>query len=207
MGPRILVHPSSIVAVSAALHLSDADVAAYVDRTLPAGARARVERHLVECDACREEVTACARLVTAAPSRIPTRSRWVVMVPVAAAVLAAVLLRRPDGNDRLAPALERGATANASRIVQIAPAPGALVDANAMRLVWRPVERSAGYHVVVKDAAGAALWRADVTDTSVALPRGIALRAGESYVWRVDGQRTDGTSVTSPEIVFRIARE
>lgn len=193
--------------MNVASHLSAAQVAAYVDRTLADDERARVERHLVECDDCRDEVTACARLVATAPPRNVSRFRWRVVVPVAAAaVLAAVLLRRPDGRDRLAPALERGEAGSASRIVLIAPPPGALVEGSAMRLMWRSIDRSAGYHVVVKDSTGAGLWSADLTDTSVVLPRGLTLRAGDAYVWRVDGQRTDGSTATSAETSFRIAR-
>lgn len=205
MGPLILVHQSSRAVVNVAPHLSAAEVAAYVDRTLADDERARVERHLVECDACRDEVTACARLVTTAPPRAASRVRWRVVLPVAAAVLAAVLLRRPEGPDGVAPALERGESGNASRIVLIAPPPGALVEGGVTRLVWRPIDQAAGYQVVVKDSTGTILWRTDVTDTSVALPRGLALRVGDAYVWRVDGGRTDGSTATSAETGFRIA--
>jgi anti-sigma factor RsiW len=205
MGPLILVHPPSNAVVSAARHLSVAEVVGYVDRTLAADERARVERHLVECDPCRDEVTACARLVDTVPSRVTRRFHWRVVVPVAAAVLAAVLLRRPDDRE-LPPALERGEAGNGSQILLVAPAPGALVEANAARLLWRSIDQSTGYHVVVKDSTGAVLWRADIADTSVTLPGGLALRAGESYVWRVDGQRTDGSSAASIETQFRVAR-
>ena len=186
-------------------HLSAAQVAAYVDGTVTGDERAYVEEHLLECDACREEVTACARLVSATPSLIAPGIRWRVAVPIAAALLAAVVLTRPDGSDRVGPALERGESPNASRIVLIAPPPGALVEAGVTLLVWRPIDRAAGYQVVVKDSTGGLLWRADVTDTSVALPRGLALRAGDAYVWRVDGGRTDGSTATSAETGFRIA--
>jgi hypothetical protein len=59
---------------------------------------------------------------------------------------------------------------------------------------------------VIKDASGAPVWSADAADTVLVIPAELRLRPGESYVWRVDGQRTDGTTASSAETSFTVAR-
>jgi anti-sigma factor RsiW len=49
--------------MTALRHLTDSELAGYLDEDLPAGERTRVEEHLEDCDACRAELVATARLL------------------------------------------------------------------------------------------------------------------------------------------------
>ena len=57
----------------------------------------------------------------------------------------------------------------------------------------------------MKDASGARVWSGDAVDTVLALPDSVRLQPNVSYVWRVDGQRADGSTAASTESAFRIA--
>ena len=61
------------------VHLEEGDVAAYVDRALSLGERARVEAHLADCGRCRDEVIQVTQLLRA--SRV--RRRWYVAAGLA----------------------------------------------------------------------------------------------------------------------------
>jgi len=63
MGHLILLRATRETTVNETSHLSVDDAASYIDGTLSDDAREVVERHLAECDSCREEVAASARLV------------------------------------------------------------------------------------------------------------------------------------------------
>jgi len=206
MGHLILLHPLRVVSVSETPHLSTEDAASYIDGTLPEAARTEVERHLAECDSCREEVAASSRLIATLPAVSRPRVPWRFVVPVAAALLLAVVLRRPTNHADVAPVQERGAPSDASRITLVSPAPDATLASGPSRFVWHPISSSIGYRVVIKDASGAPVWSADAPDTVLVIPAELRLRPGESYVWRVDGQRTDGTTASSAETSFTVAR-
>jgi hypothetical protein len=206
MGHLILLHPSPGSSVNATPHLSIDDAASYIDGTLTDEARVDIERHLAECDTCREEVAASSRLIATLPATAGRRVPWRLVLPLAAGILVAVVLARPTRRTDVAPAQERGAPSDASQIVLVAPAPDATVAVGTSRFVWHPIAGSIGYRVVIKDASGAPVWSGDVADTVLAIPAELRLRAGESYVWRVDGQRADGTTASSAEASFQVAR-
>jgi hypothetical protein len=207
MGHLILVHPARRTAVTNASHLSVDDVASLIDGTIAPAERDRAERHLAECDQCREEVAACSRLLGSSTSPPVRRFPWRYLLPLAAGIVLVVMIRRPTGQERIGdvPA-ERGATSTGSRIVVVAPAPSSSVSQDALRFIWHPIAGSVGYRVVIKDASGAPVWSSDAADTSLALPDSVRLSPTTLYVWRVDGQRADGTSVSSAETSFRITR-
>jgi hypothetical protein len=208
MGQLILARPSRAVAMNATPHLSATEVAAFVDGTSSSELRGAAERHLAECDECREEVTSCARLVAAAPPRSPRRIPWPVVLPLAAALVVAVVWSRPSSRAGVPPASERATPTDGERIILVEPAPDASLGgrgADARRLVWRAIDGSVGYHVVIKTAEGSEVWRGEVADTTTIIPADLPLRAGEQYVWRVDGQRADGSTASSAETGFRVA--
>lgn len=204
MGHLILLRASRGAVVSAAPHLSVEDIAGMIDGSLAGGERERAERHLAECDECREELATCARVVTSGVAAPVRRFPWRHLLPLAAGILVVVWLRRPAAPDGVAAASERAAPSAGSRIGAISPAPNASVSARALRFAWHPIEGSEGYRLAVKDASGATVWMGDVTDTTLALPDSVRLDAGTPYVWRVDGQRSDGSTASSAESGFRI---
>jgi anti-sigma factor RsiW len=198
-------HATHGTAVSEAPHLSVEELASMIDGTLPGHERERVERHLAECDACREELAASARLVASNAAVPARRFPWRNLLPLAAGILLVVWMRRPAERPRPTDASERASPAGSARITTVYPGADASVGARALRFTWRPIEGGVGYNVVVKDASGTPLWKGDAVDTTLALPDTVRLQSGVTYVWRVDGQRADGSTAASAESEFRIA--
>jgi hypothetical protein len=191
--------------VSDASHLSVEELASMIDGSLPEHDRGRAERHLVECDSCREELAASARVVATSAAVPARRFPWRNLLALAAGILVVVWIRRPTEDPRATDVPVRASPTTGARILTVSPAAGAAVDAGALRFAWHPMEGSLGYSVVVKDASGARVWNGDAVDTVLALPDSVRLQRNVSYVWRVDGQRADGTTAASTESGFRIA--
>ena len=191
-------------AVTGAPHISVEDIAGMIDGTLPEHDRERAERHLAECDDCREELATCTRVVASSVMVPVRRFPWRNLLPLAAGILLVVWIRRPAERERANAAPERAAPSTGARIATVSPAADASVGAGSLRFAWHPMEGSIGYRVVVKDASGAPVWTGDATDTTLALPDSVPLLTSVPYVWRVDGQRADGTTAASAESGFRI---
>src|SRR5215813_4969378 len=92
---RVLRFPLRTAPRMTGEHLSAADLARYIDRTLSDIARHRTERHLSDCAQCREELAACAPIARSLPVR--RRTRWLVsgLGVVAAAVVAISVAPHP----------------------------------------------------------------------------------------------------------------
>lgn len=195
-------------------HPTSETIAAYVDRTLPPGERADVDRHLAACVACRAELREVeAMLRVAAPAAVEARRRpgtyrlaLPALVGIAAALLVFVLSpRRAD-----TPVVRDGAATPAgetsSTVVTVVPPRGATVGAGALTLGWRPVATDANYHVALVDSVGRALWSARTGDTTAVVPADVVARTSGRVFWYVDALRPDGHSATSGMTELRIAR-
>ena len=187
-------------------HLSAEDIASLIDGSLAPHERVGVERHLAHCDDCRTELAASARAVASAVPVATRRIPWRLIAPLAAGIVLVVLLRSPGEKGPSDEPRERTTPAPDAGIVTVFPPASTALRAEALRFVWRPIGSSVGYRVVVKEPSGAPLWSGDVADTVLVLPDSVRLQPGESYVWRVDGQRADGTTASSAETAFRIER-
>ena len=176
-----------------------------IDGTLSEHDRERTQRHLADCDACREELAESARIVASSVTVPVRRFPWRNLLPLAAGILLVVWIRRPAERPRATNVSERASPTSTARITTVYPAADAPVGASALRFAWRSMEGSIGYSVVVKDTTGAQLWRGDAIDTVLALPDTVRLQPSVRYVWRVDGQRADGSTAASVESEFRIA--
>ena len=179
-------------------HLSPADVAAYVDGVLPPSERSRVEGHLADCDACRSELVAVARLLR--PQR---RRQWYVPIGIAAA--AALLLfvwPRAAQKAPMSPPNYREPVVTTTVAPLIVAPRGATTAPR--RLVWTSVPHADRYRMTLFDATGAVLWESQTSDTTAAIPATIALRPGASYFWQVAAQTGWNRWVTSDLIDFSL---
>jgi hypothetical protein len=203
----LLLHsgPARGAGVSDAIHLSVEELASMIDGTLPERDRDRAELHLAECDACCEELAACTRVVATSGAVPVRRFPWRNLLALAAGILLVVWIHRPQERSRATDVSERASSLGGTRIVTVSPAADASIAASALRFAWHPMEGSVGYGVVVKDASGARVWSGDAVDTVLALPDSVRLQPKVSFVWRVDGQRADGSTAASTESAFRIA--
>ena len=202
-------------------HLSASEIAGYLDGDLPAGDRRTAEAHLDACTSCRAELAAVGRLAhewdaapaaaaraaAADPQRPRPHRRWprAATLGVLAAGLAGVLVARraPDpagqpSSEGVA-AVERGtsqptpAPAPSGEIEVVAPTD--TIAAASARFTWRPA-RADVYRLTLSADDGAPLWTGETTDTTLALPADVPLRAGARYFWHVDGI-ADGIAVST----------
>ena len=178
-------------------HLTERQLASYLDRALDSRERSLVEAHLEGCDECRDELLEASGIAATAP--VPRR-RWVVAAAAAAAVAAVVLLlptRRPGGEVIRGPDDGEGVPG----VQPVSPAQGGQVPQSAVRLTWRRAPAAELYRITVTDAAGAPVWSDSTSDTTLA-PQA-TLRPGK-YYWVVDALLADGRAATTGNLGFTV---
>jgi putative zinc finger protein len=172
-------------------HLSDAELAGYLDHDLSADERRRVETHIDECAACRREIVALLPITHPGQSTASTivyrPRRWWIPA-AAAAVVAALALPRltrdvagPDLPQRARPVTEAGGRPH---LATVAPADDATVGGRIV-FTWRSTSADF-YRVDVLTTSGDPVWTTDTGDTTVTVPDSVVLQAGQSYFWRVE---------------------
>ena len=188
-------------------HLTNEDVAGYLDRSLLAPERDKVEGHLAACAECRAEMRAAAQVVRGHTRR----NLWFGGSAVlAAAAVVALLVTNPFAQDDLREPTLRGADAPldvGDRLVSvIAPENAVSIQRDRLTFVWRPVEADARYRFTLTNVLGEVFWSADTADTVLAVPAEITLEPGRSYVWYVDVLLLDGRSITTGTRRFDLVR-
>ena len=180
-------------------HMSDRDIAAYIDGAMSAEERARADRHLSMCDECRLETITASDAVAAAPS-IKPRSRsaslWLGVAAAAGlAVVAASTLSRNAADRGIVRADSATVPINRATVTVVTPSDGASV-ARGERLVWRSLGADATYRLTIADHSAQPVYSATVQDTSAVLPSPIAA-PGKKFFWYVDAIGSDGLTASS----------
>lgn len=178
-------------------HLDPHDIAAYVDHAAAPALRDRVERHIAGCRACRDEVLEVSTLTS--PAHPARKHAWRMAAGIAAAAVILVVawparqVRQPDAEHR-----------EASIAATIAPRPVSPMGSTnaATTLVWSSVPNAHGYVVRVFDTRGDVVWERATSDTTAVAPDS-AIRAGESYFWKVDARTGFGRSTASDLVEFQ----
>jgi hypothetical protein len=189
-----------------AKHVSSQDVAAYLDGSLEAKAKAEIQGHLADCAECRVEVSRLAELLHAGTRR----KRWRIAAPTAAVAAAAFLLAGPLARDAVEPgSAVRGPGAAADReavpAVQVrSPAPGAEIGRDALVFSWESVGQDAIYRLTLTDERGDPVWTSETAETSIVPPSDLSVEPGATYFWYLDALLPDGRSHTTDVRVFRI---
>lgn len=195
-------------------HLSDSDIAGYLDDDLAASDRSRVEAHMEACVACRTAMVEVMRAADGAVQRAGTStsvvrggsSRWITtgVGLAAAAGIAALMLVRPETPQGSPPERATPTSIEARRTIEIVSPPDrATVARAALRFTWRGT-RSDLYKVSLLSESGELLWSGETADTTLALADGIRLERGKTYFWRVDGVTAGITASTAaPSFTIR----
>ncbi len=188
-------------------HLSETDIAAYIDGVVAADDRRRMEAHLVWCDACRTEMVASQSAVFAAPPvGRRTRGSWTWAGAAAAAavivVAGSILTQRADDRDvvRSAPS---PAPATRPVVTVVSPGDGQRLGAD-RKLVWRSAGTGASYRITIGDDSGQPVHSMMVQDTSVTLPASVPLASGKKFFWYVDASLPGGATATSGLVSFTV---
>jgi anti-sigma factor RsiW len=180
-------------------HLTNGEVAAYLDRALTPSDRSRVEAHLVNCAECRNELVEVTRLLRTRPRRL-----WVLPVGVAAAAAAVLLLvMLPQRTQSPGPGYREPAVTTTVAPVAVAPS-GAI--ATAAQLVWTAVPQADRYRLALFDSAGTVLWERETVDTAVPIPDTLRLKRGASYFWKVEAQTGVNRWVSSELVEFSVGK-
>ena len=166
--------------------MNDHEIAAYLDRRLPAADRERAEAHLADCVECREDLTQSYQLLRRI--RRPERlARWGLMAAAAAAlvlVLRTTLATAPGD----AAAVRSGGAAT----VIVVYGPVGETPLSGIRFAWAAQPGATTYRLTVTRADGTAIWSRSAADTVAILPDSVALHAGELYHWVADALLDDG---------------
>lgn len=183
-------------------HLTDEELAAYLDRTLDARLLARFDAHLADCADCRADVIDVRALLEArtglpVESQLARGRRAVTWLAAAGILTIAFLpLLRGGVRSRDQSPVVRAPSSAPSRIETIAPLDKQVLS-SVVAFTWRSVEGASTYRLTVTDSSGAAVFNAMTSDTSVTPPADVEIRRGASYLWYVDGLTTDGRTLSS----------
>ena len=164
-------------------HLTEEEIASYLGREVAGDPLRRVELHLAQCAACREEVIETTEILR--PAR---RVRWAVLAPAAAAAAAILLFIGwpQDGGSPTGPPQHRESPA----VLSVVPAPiapiGAVADVG--QLVWSRVVGADRYRLTLYNEAGSVLWRETTTDSLLTLPDSVLIETGRPYLWKVEAR-------------------
>jgi hypothetical protein len=181
-------------------HISDAELAAYLDGNVASADRERIESHLADCDECRRHLIE-ARKVLGGIGR--TRGlRIAATLAAAAVVLVFVRFEVWPTRESAAP-LVRGGTI--SRGIT-AHGPSGDVSGKGLAFVWSPVSEAASYRITVSRADATPLWSQSTTDTIVTLPPSVVLQHGQTHLWVTDALLLDGTTRSTGLREFRVTR-
>jgi anti-sigma factor RsiW len=181
-------------------HLTPEQTAGYLDEVLTDQERAVVEAHMATCYECRDEVVALRPVVKA---RSPRRWLLRIGIPVGAAAAAAlVLLIQPGLVSRPEPSLHRDPPQD------VAPGPvprtPAGLGSRPLLLAWSPLDEASRYRVLVFNAEGSILFRAEVGDSVLGLPDSVVLSPGQPYFWKVEADKGWDRWVSSRLVEFSV---
>lgn len=173
-------------------HVSDIELAAFLDGGLSREEHRRVEEHLSECTACRTDFTEAA-VVTPRTGRFP---RLAAAGGIAAAAILLLMVGWPGrGSEDVA--VEHPVRAVATEEVLVVHGPIGEAEAQQFRFVWRGIPEVVTYRVTLSGDDAAPIWSESTGDTILTLPDSVMLRRGQRYYWVVDAVREDGTTRTS----------
>lgn len=170
-------------------HVTDIEIARYLDRRLPAEQRDRIENHLAACVECRQHVLETQQLL----GRVRRPRRLVAGGALAAAAAAVVLLITHVGQTSRLTTAEMPLRGGESAATLTAYGPIGEVGRQSLRFVWGAAPKVASYRVSLTSIDGVQMWTQSGADTVAIIPRTVNLRTGERYLWVADAILTDGT--------------
>lgn len=199
-------------------HLTDSQIAGYLDHDLPLGDRAVVEAHLAGCSDCREATADVSRLARAyrpeisvpqlGPARRRNGKRVALLAGGAIAASFLILSLSLNGKWTAVPTPVRATSAaipDARPMVHVTgPTEDVTDDPRELIFSWRATGASL-YRLSVFDETGAPVLVRETADTVVTLTTAPDIVPGDLYLWRVDAI-ADGLTASSGVRKLRLAR-
>jgi len=175
-------------------HLTPERIVAYLAQAVSSEELQSMQRHMLECRDCRQDMTEASRIAEAGRER----RRLAFAIPAVAAAIAVLVVFSGWGADPDS-TITRGNGEGVRQFVAVSPALGASVAGDSVIFVWRSEGSGAHYAMTVTDEDGDIIWAVNTPDTSAVPPRGVELTAGHKYFWYVDalleGARSSTTGV------------
>lgn len=181
-------------------HMTELEIASYLDRGLSNSSRDRIEDHLAECTECRTNVSEAQKLIATIgrPRHLTKIALWGALAAVAALVIVPQVTQRQTGGRVSRDVLP-------TTIAAYSPIESA--EPGIIRFVWGSVPGAASYRVTLSTTDGTMLWSRNLSDTVSVLPPDVTLEPGVDYVWYADAALSDGSSVTTGLKEFRAAQK
>jgi anti-sigma factor RsiW len=181
-------------------HMSDLEIAAYLDHGLPPNKMDEIEEHLARCPACRDNVVSTQAFISRSRrSQRLTKVAAVLLAAAAITVVAVPSIRKSN--------LDREAMRSEETVARLRVyGPIGETKQAPERFMWGSDPTALTYHVTITTKAGADVWSGSSSDTSIVLPSSVILTAGERYLWVVDAMTNDGTTRSTGIREFGIVR-
>jgi hypothetical protein len=180
-------------------HITDVEIAAYLDRTLTPSERDRVEDHLADCPDCRQHLLETKELL----EQVRRPRKMLIGGALAAAVVLVLVIARPNPSETDHRALVRS---NSAAEPLIAYGPMGTPNRVGLKFVWGALPGAESYRLTVSGGDAHTLWSSSGTDTVATLPDSVILRANEHYYWVADALLSDGRTRSTGLREFGVAR-
>jgi hypothetical protein len=180
-------------------HMTENEIAAYLDGTLTGPSRDRAEAHLASCAECRKDLVESQMVLRGV--RSPRKA--LITGTLAAAAVAAFLITRLSE----APIDDRPVVRSDGAAIPVrAYGPIGPTARAGLRFVWAGVPGVQSYRLSVSRANGEPVWSSSGTDTLSTLPDSVALLPSERYFWVTDALLGDGGTRSTGLREFGVAR-
>jgi len=169
-------------------HLTDSEMARYLDRRVSLEERDRIEDHLASCAECREHALGTQQVL-----RRARRPRMVAAgSALAAAAVVLIWIARVEPISEPSVPQVRGVALGNAGLTAYGPTGDARREG--LRFVWGSAPDVVSYRLSLTSADGAQLWSQSGVDTVASLPRSVGLRIGQRYLWVADAVTNDGST-------------
>ena len=139
------------------------------------------------------EIARAAVRATAIDKRSKHFPRW---IGVAAALLISTSAGAFWAARQRAPMTEDAMRGTESPVQLVAPR-GQVTPSPGTRFTWHAVRSVRRYTLVLVDRSGKELFASSVGDTTLTLPASVVLQPGERYLWWVQAELVDGTTLSA----------
>ena len=211
------------------VHLTETDIALYVEDKVSTEGRQRMEDHMADCPACVEQVSALVRLYEIDERETPLRidgatyreaerlgvrnerfplfslmfASRPLRLALAGIAVVAVGLTYYFSTSTVEPVRFRSVERERPRFM-MQPADGETLPAVQQLFRWSSIPHAMTYRFTLSELNGRTLWTSTVSDTFVTVPSSIAIQKGNQYLWRVEVVFRDNTRYSSPIYAFEL---
>lgn len=207
------------------MHLTDIDIALFVEKKGSEETRSRVVAHFGNCAECAEKVSEAfrfipelenstgtpdpeflqkARSIVPSSRRLIPRPVWWALAACVTLAFGILIISRLSRQPELEPSRFRS-EAPVAVLEIVSPADGTVVTERNAEFRWQAINDAARYRFTLFREDGTVLWQTLLDSTRVSVPASVSLDSGVRYLWRVDALFAQRSPLQSAIHVFTIA--